>query len=66
VEGVTIFHAGTTRDENGGFLTHGGRVLSVTAVSDSLASARERAYAAAEQINFDGRVMRHDIARSAS
>ena len=64
--GVTIFHAGTTRDAAGRFLTHGGRVLAVTAVGDSLALARERAYAAAEQITFDGRVMRHDIARSAS
>jgi phosphoribosylamine--glycine ligase len=66
IEGVTVFHAGTSRDDEGRFLTNGGRVLAVTAVGDSLAQARERAYAATEQINFDGRVMRHDIARSAS
>ena len=66
VEGVTIFHAGTSRDAQGRFLTNGGRVLAVTAVGDSLAHARERAYVAADQITFDGRVMRHDIARSAS
>ncbi|HEY5303345.1 MAG TPA: phosphoribosylamine--glycine ligase [Acidimicrobiales bacterium] len=66
IEGVTIFHAGTARDAHGRFVTNGGRVLAVTAVGDSLVQARERAYAAAEQIAFDGRVMRHDIARSAS
>ena len=66
IEGITVFHAGTSRDDEGRFLTNGGRVLAVTAVGDSLAQARERAYAAAEQITFDGRVMRHDIARSAS
>jgi phosphoribosylamine--glycine ligase len=66
IEDVTIFHAGTTRDRDGRFLTSGGRVLAVTAVGDTLVQARERAYAAAEQITFDGRVMRHDIARSAT
>ena len=66
LEGVTVFHAGTTRDDHGRFLTHGGRVLAVTGVGPSLAVARARAYAACEQIHFDGRVMRHDIARAAS
>ncbi|MDH2904300.1 MAG: phosphoribosylamine--glycine ligase [Actinomycetota bacterium] len=65
-EGVTVFHAGTTRDEGGRFLTHGGRVLAVSAVGDTLAQARARANAACEQITFEGRVMRHDIARAAS
>ena len=66
LEGVTVFHAGTTRDEQGRFLTHGGRVLAVTAVGDTLALARDRAYEACAQITFDGRVMRHDIAAAAS
>ena len=66
LEGVTIFHAGTTRDQQGRFLTHGGRVLAVTAVGESLAQARERAYGAAARVSFDGCVMRHDIARSAT
>jgi phosphoribosylamine--glycine ligase len=64
-EGVVVFHAGTSRDEQGRFLTHGGRVLALTAVGDTLAQARERVYAACEQVTFDGRVMRHDIARTA-
>jgi phosphoribosylamine--glycine ligase len=65
VEGVTVFHAGTRRDDHGRFLTHGGRVLAVTAVGASLAQARERAYAAVDQISFEGRVLRRDIAQSA-
>jgi phosphoribosylamine--glycine ligase len=65
-EGVVVFHAGTTRDERGRFVTHGGRVLAVSAVAETLAGARERAYAACATITFEGRVMRHDIARAAS
>ena len=58
--GVEIFHAGT-KLENGKFLTAGGRVLAVNAVSDNLASARERAYEAVSMINFDGMHYRTDI-----
>lgn len=60
-EGVTVFHAGT-RLENGQIVTAGGRVLGVTAVAGDLASARQRAYAAVEGIEFEGRHFRRDIA----
>ncbi len=60
-DAVTVFHAGTKRTEHG-FVTAGGRVLNVTAVGDTVSEARERAYAAASEIYFDGRVMRTDIA----
>jgi len=43
-------------------VTSGGRVLNVTAVGNSAAEARAAAYAGAEQIEFDGRQMRSDIA----
>jgi phosphoribosylamine--glycine ligase len=61
---VHIFHAGT-RKENGRVVTAGGRVLAVTAVGESVASARERAYEAVSQIHFDGCHYRRDIALSA-
>jgi phosphoribosylamine--glycine ligase len=61
---VVVFHAGTRR-RDGGFVTAGGRVLGVTARAATLAAARERAYAAAEQIRFEGRHFRRDIAASA-
>ena len=65
VEGVIVFHAGTSRNEQGQFVTAGGRVLAVTAVASSLKKARRRAYEAASLITFEGSVMRSDIARAA-
>ncbi|MGE3109647.1 MAG: phosphoribosylamine--glycine ligase [Phycisphaerales bacterium] len=64
-EGVQVFHAGTRRDpETGRIVTAGGRVLSVVGVGGSLEDARARAYAAAELIRFEGKVMRSDIGRA--
>jgi len=59
---VTVFHAGTSRDEEGHFLTAGGRVLTVTAVAPSRLEARSMAYEAANTITFPGRVLRNDVA----
>lgn len=58
---VHVFHAGTRRDANGQTVTAGGRVLGVTALGDTLADARARAYAAAAEIRFEGKQMRSDI-----
>jgi phosphoribosylamine---glycine ligase len=62
VEGVTVFHAGTAIDDEGRFVTNGGRVLAVTGVGESVAEARRRAYEGAALVTFKGRVMRRDIA----
>ncbi len=59
---VLLFHAGTKRDETGQLITSGGRVLGVTALGDTLAQARQRAYAAAAEIEFAGKQYRKDIA----
>ena len=59
--GAEVFHAGTA-ERDGEIVTAGGRVLAVTALGDGPAEARERAYAAASEIEFDGRQMRTDIA----
>ena len=59
--GAEVFHAGTA-ERDGEIVTAGGRVLAVTALGDGPADARERAYAAASEIEFDGRQMRTDIA----
>jgi phosphoribosylamine--glycine ligase len=61
VDGVTVFHA-ATRERDGEFVTAGGRVLTVTAVGETFAQARDRAYAAAEMIRFEGMHYRTDIA----
>jgi phosphoribosylamine--glycine ligase len=60
VEGVTVFHAGTARDE-GGLIAKGGRVLAVTAIADTFANARARAYRAVDQIDFADGFHRRDI-----
>lgn len=57
---VRVFHS-STRVENGRLVSGGGRVLSVVALGDTLASARERALAAAETIRFASKVYRRDI-----
>jgi phosphoribosylamine--glycine ligase len=60
-----VLHAGTAEREDGAIVTAGGRVLNVTGLGDTPLEARERAYAAAEKIDFDGKQMRHDIAARA-
>jgi phosphoribosylamine---glycine ligase len=61
---VKVFHAGT-KLENGVVVTDGGRVLGVTALGDTLALAKERAYEAVERISFPGAFYRTDIADKA-
>jgi phosphoribosylamine--glycine ligase len=60
VEGVTIFHAGTARGEQG-LVANGGRVLAVTAIADTFANARARAYRGVDQIDFADGFCRRDI-----
>lgn len=63
--GVRVFHAGTKLDAAGAVVTAGGRVLNVVGTGETIAEARQRAYAAAELIHFPGKVMRRDIAAKA-
>lgn len=60
-EGVTVFHAGTTRDQAGVLRASGGRVLAVTGVAPAFDEARRRSRVAAEAIEFEGKVWRRDI-----
>jgi phosphoribosylamine--glycine ligase len=64
MEGVKVFHAGTKR-EGENLVTSGGRVLGVTALGDTLAAARDLAYAAVDKIKFEGAHVRGDIAAKA-
>jgi len=59
-----VLHAGTV-ERDGKIYTAGGRVLNVTGIGATPAEARERAYVAAERIEFEGKQMRHDIAARA-
>ena len=64
-DSVEITHAGTARNGDGELVTAGGRVLNVTALGPDPATARERAYEAAGQIEFSGKQVRTDIAARA-
>jgi phosphoribosylamine---glycine ligase len=59
-----VLHAGTAA-KGGEIVTAGGRVLNVTALGATPGEARDRAYEAAERIEFEGRQMRGDIAARA-
>ena len=56
-----VFHAGTTIRE-GEVVTSGGRVLTVVGRGANVAEARERAYNAVRQVEFQGAYYRTDIA----
>ena len=64
VEEAEVFHAGTA-EQDGEVVTAGGRVLCVTGLGATPGEARDRAYAGAERIVFDGRQLRSDIAARA-
>jgi phosphoribosylamine--glycine ligase len=57
---VKVFHGGTRTDDTR-TVTDGGRVLSVTALGDTILDARRRAYEAMSKIHFDGMHYRRDI-----
>ena len=57
---VKVFHAGTA-EQDGRVVTNGGRVLCVTALGDTVADARQRAYHIADGIHWPGRFFRGDI-----
>ena len=59
-----IFHAGTAiKDDN--VVTSGGRVLCVVGLGDTVAAARDAAYAQAERISWDDHFFRRDIGHRA-
>ena len=63
VAGATVFHAGTATID-GRLVAAGGRVLNTGATGPDLASALRTAYAAAAQVDWPSKRMRHDIGRS--
>src|SRR5258708_7977429 len=63
VPNVVVFHSGTKFERE--LRTSGGRVLSVTAIGDTLRDALDRAYEAARLIEFEGMQYRRDIGAKA-
>jgi phosphoribosylamine--glycine ligase len=64
-ENVKVFHSGTGRDEQGRWVTDGGRVLGVTAVGTDVAAAIGRAYDGVARIQWEGAHYRRDIGHRA-
>lgn len=63
LEGVRVFHAGTSRADEGHFLTAGGRVLGVTSTGATLERALGRCYEAAALVRWEGIHYRRDIGK---
>jgi len=61
---VMVFHAGTA-EKDGQIVTAGGRVLGVTALGNTIAEAKAKAYEAVALIAFEGAYCRKDIADKA-
>ncbi|HEY8668813.1 MAG TPA: phosphoribosylamine--glycine ligase [Tepidisphaeraceae bacterium] len=59
---VKVFHGGT-KAQGKQVVTDGGRVLSVTALGNTIADAQRRAYEAMKLIHFEGMHYRTDIGR---
>ncbi|MFP4105241.1 MAG: phosphoribosylamine--glycine ligase [Phycisphaerae bacterium] len=64
MDDVKVFHAGTA-ERNGKIVNNGGRVLGVTAVGDTIADAKKRAYEAVAKISWEDCYYRKDIADKA-
>ena len=60
-----VFHAGTALNERDEVITNGGRVLCVVGLGDDVAAAKQRAYQALAEVQFDGMQYRTDIADKA-
>ena len=56
-----IFHAGTSRNDDGSVLATGGRVLNVTGIGQTVQLAQKRAYDAIDKIHWPQGFCRTDI-----
>ena len=63
--GVLVFHAGTRYLPGQGLVTAGGRVLTMVALGDTLAEAREAVLGTIGRVRFNGAFHRRDIAQEA-
>lgn len=61
-EDIILFHNGT-KIVDGQLYTNGGRVLSVTAMGETLEEARDKVYKNIEKIQFEGMYYRKDVGR---
>jgi phosphoribosylamine---glycine ligase len=65
LDGVEVYHAGTTLGDDGRVVTSGGRVLTVVGRGSDYKAAMARAYAGVDRIKFEGAYCRRDIGKRA-
>lgn len=65
IDDVLVFHAGTEKNEDGRFITCGGRVLNIAAMDDTIPKAQKKVYDAVSRVSFDGMCYRKDIGNKA-
>jgi len=65
LDGVEVYHAGTTLRDDGTVATSGGRVLTVVGRGADYKAAIARAYAGVDRIKFAGASWRRDIGKKA-
>ncbi|EAR08960.1 phosphoribosylamine--glycine ligase [Reinekea blandensis] len=63
--GAKVFQAGTARNTDGQLVTHGGRVLCVTALGEDVKAAQQAAYDAVSDIQWQDAYFRTDIGHRA-
>ena len=62
-ENISIFHSGTTQNNEKKLISNGGRVLSVTAIGQNVKECRKEAYKTIENINWKNGFFRKDIGK---
>lgn len=60
-QGSILFHAGTSRGDNGELLTNGGRVIAATSYGSTKQEALDKSFEAVAKVTFDGKYFRRDI-----
>ncbi|MDD9331446.1 MAG: phosphoribosylamine--glycine ligase [Wolbachia sp.] len=58
---ILVFHAGTKLDENGNYISDGGRVLNVVAEGNTVEEAKSKVYSALNFLEWPGGFFRYDI-----
>jgi phosphoribosylamine---glycine ligase len=61
ISGSFLYHAGTTINEDGEFVTNGGRVIAVTSFGNTIPEALKLSFENAEKVKFEGKYYRKDI-----
>ncbi len=64
IQDLSVFHSGTSKDQNGNFITFAGRVLGITVKGENLDKALKKAYQVVNEIKWNGMQFRSDIGKT--